>query len=55
MKGLEDNIFDFPYALLYSVVDDMELEADDGASISQGFRKLRDNKIMRLGRYFRSP
>lgn len=36
MKGLEDNIFDFPYALLYSVVDDMELEADDGASISQG-------------------
>src|SRR6266536_3182261 len=36
LKGLEDNVFDFPYALVYSVVDEMELEADDGASISQG-------------------
>jgi hypothetical protein len=34
LKALEDNEFDFPFALLYSVADDIENDTDDASSMS---------------------
>jgi hypothetical protein len=39
LKGLSDNVFDFPFAILYSVSDDMEDENQSQCSeTSQSFR-----------------